>query len=201
VRQLLNWRFVAALVALAGLALLTRALFADDDDIDAIVRADPVERRIDLMEPVFSVTPSEDFQVGPDGVTTGSLDVVLPGPRFMRIAPGTLGEISCGTLTENDTCAIFADMLGDAVIWFSILPRAPRSTVELPPVVELEDGEAILENGWRIPFPPVIERLCDGEDIPSFADFLERFGPESTSIVDLNVRQLTAVRCAADADA
>lgn len=197
-RQLLNWRFVGVLAALVGLALLTRALVAGDDDIDAIVRADPVERRIDLIEPIFSVAESDDFELEPSGVTSGYLDVILTGPRFLRIAPGTLGEISCDTLDEVNTCAIFADMLGDAVIWFSILPQAPRSTVEVAPIVALQDGEAILENGWRIPFPPVIERQCEGEDIPSFADFLERFGPDSVSIVDLRARQVTAVRCAGD---
>jgi uncharacterized protein related to proFAR isomerase len=90
---------------------------------------------------------------------------------------------------------VFADMLGDAVVWFAILPQAPRATVELPPIVDLVDGRAVFESGWRIPYAPVIERDCEGEDIPTFSDFLRRFGPDSVTIVDLETRQVTTVRC------
>jgi hypothetical protein len=197
VRQLFNWRFVAALAALAGLALVTRAVLLGGDELAAVVDPDPVERRIDLIEPIFAMDLSEGFAVGRDGTTTGTLDVILPGPRFARIAPGTLGEITCETLEEINTCALFADMLGDAVVWFAILPQAPRATVEVPPVVELDEGDAILENGWRIPYARVIERQCEGEEIPNFSDFLRRFAPDSVTVVDLGARQVTAVRCGA----
>jgi len=46
----------------------------------------------------------------------------------------------------------------------------------------------------------VIERDCPGEDIPTFADFLRRFGSDSVSIVDLITRQVVAVRCVDPAD-
>jgi hypothetical protein len=106
-----------------------------------------------------------------------------------------LGEVACDELDGMNECAVFADMLGDAVVWFAILPQAPRSTVELPAIVDLEDNYAIFENGWKISYPPVIERECGGEDIPTFSDFLRRFGPGSVSIVDLATRQVVAVRC------
>jgi hypothetical protein len=196
VRQLFNWRFVAAVAALGALGVLVWTVLLGDDELEAVVEPDLIERRIDLIEPIFSVEQSDDFGVGRDGATTGYLDVVLTGPRFLRIAPGTLGEVSCDDLDEVNQCALFADMLGDAVVWFSILPQAPGATAELPPIVDLEDGEAVFENGWRIPYPPVIERECEGEDITSFVDFLERFGPDSVSVVDLETRQVVAVRCA-----
>jgi hypothetical protein len=198
VRQLLNWRFVATVAALAGLALLTRAVLLGGDELAAVVDSDPIERRIDLIEPIFAAEGSEGFALRRDGTTTGFLDVILPGPRFARISPGTLGEITCETLDQINTCALFADMLGDAVVWFAIVPQAPRATAEVPAIVELRDGEAVLENGWRLPFARVIERQCVGEEILSFSDFLRRFGPDSVSIVDLTARQVTAVRCAAD---
>jgi hypothetical protein len=86
-------------------------------------------------------------------------------------------------------------------VWFAVLPKAPRETVELPPIVDLQDGFAIFENGWEIPYPPVIDRdteadgTCEGEDIPSFSDFLRRFGPNSTTIVDLATQQVIQVQC------
>jgi len=200
VRQLFNWRFVAAIVALAALALLTRAVLVEDDSLEAVIDPVVIERRIDLLEPIVSSSQSPEFAIGRDGVTTGFLDLTLSGERVVRIAPGTLGEIDCDGLDGVNQCAVFADMLGEAVVWFSILPQAPQSTVELPPIVDLQDGEAIFENGWLIPYPPVIERDCPGEDIPTFADFLRRFGSDSVSIVDLITRQVVAVRCVDPAD-
>lgn len=193
-RQLFSWRFVAAIGAVAALGLLARAVLADDDPIDAVIDPDPIERSIDVLEPIVSVEQTIDFDV--DGVTTGYLDLGLPDDRTMRIAPGTFGEIECDELGEANRCAVFADTLGEAVIWFSILPVAPRNTVELGPIVDLVDGDAVFENRWRIPYAPVIERECDGEDIPTFADFLERFGPRSITVVDLETRQVVSARCA-----
>lgn len=177
------------------LALLAREVLADDDSLEEIVAPQIVERQIDLIEPIFSADQSENFRIDRNGVTRGFLDLTIDADRVVRVAPGTLGEITCDELDETNRCAVFADMLGDAVVWFAVLPQAPRSTVVLPPIVELEDGYALFENGWKISFPPVIERECGGEDIPTFSDFLRRFGPGSTSIVDLGTRQVVTVRC------
>lgn len=91
---------------------------------------------------------------------------------------------------------MFVDLLGEAVIWFAVLPQAERNTVELPPIVDLEEGYARFENGWQIKYPPVIDRRCDGEDIVSFSDFLRRFGPGSTTVVDVGTQQVLRVTCA-----
>jgi hypothetical protein len=195
VRQIFSWRFVAAVAALAALALMARAILTDDTSIEAVIEPVTIERKVDLIDPILSATQSPDFAVAPGGVTTGFLDLTLDAERVVRIVPGTLGEIDCDELDGTNRCAVFADMLGDAVVWFAILPQAPRATVELPPVVDLADGLAVFESGWRIPYAPVIERDCEGEDIPTFSDFLRRFGPDSVTIVDLESRQVTAVRC------
>jgi hypothetical protein len=195
VRQLFNWRFVAAVAALAGLALLARAILTDDNAIDAVIEPGTIERHVDLIEPIQSATETGTFAVLPSGVTTGFVDLALDAQRVVRIVPGTLGEVTCDELDQRNRCAILADMLGDAVVWFAIVPQAPRATVELPPIVDLDEGDAVFENGWRIPYAPVIERECEGEDIPTFSDFLRRFGPESTTILDLETREVVAVRC------
>jgi len=195
VRQLFNWRFVAALAALGALALLARAILIDDNSIEAVIEPETIERQIDLIEPIASATGT----AGPDGlrggVTTGSIELTVDAERVVAIAPGTLGEISCDALDAANRCAVFADMLGNAVVWFAIVPQAARSTVELPPILDLDGGRAVFDSGWRIPYAPVIERDCEGEDIPTFSDFLRRFGPDSVTIVDLESRQVTSVRC------
>lgn len=195
-RQLFSWRFLAAIGAIAGLALLARAVLFDDSPIEAVIDAEPIPRRIDLVEPIAAAVWSDDFRVGFDGVTSGFLDLTFDAQRVLRIAPGTPGEVRCPTIGEARTCAFLGDMLGDAVVWFSIQPLAPRETVELPPIVDLQDGQAIFENGWMLPYAPVIERDCGDQDIPTFRDFLERFGPDSVSILDLEARRITHVRCA-----
>ncbi len=198
--MILSWRFLATLGALAGLALLARTLLLDDSPIEAVIDTEPVERRIDLVEPIQRALWSADFDVGIDGETDGFVDLTLGDGRQARVAPGTLGEIDCPTLEVENTCALFADVLGDAIVWFSIQPRAPRQTVELPPILDLQEGMAVFENGWRLPYAPVIERDCGDEDIPSFSDFLQRFGPNSVSVVDLETRRVVAVRCGDELD-
>jgi hypothetical protein len=195
VRQLFNWRFVAAAAALAVLALLARAILLDDNSIETVIEPETIERQIDLIEPIASATPADQASRMRNGVTTDFIELTIDAERVVSIAPGTLGEISCEELDAENRCAILADMLGNAVVWFAILPQAPRSTVELPPVIDLDDGQAVFDNGWRIPYAPVIERDCGGEDIPTFSDFLRRFGPDSVTVVDLESRQVTSVRC------
>lgn len=200
-RQLFNWRFVAALAALVALALLVRAILTDDDSIETVIAPVVIERQIDLIEPIQSATKTDGFAVLGTGVTTGFLELTLDAERVLKIAPGTFGEVDCDQLDGTNRCAVFADMLGDAVVWFAILPQAPRATVELPPIIDLDDGQAIFDNGWQIPYAPVIERECGGEDLPTFSDFLRRFGPDSVTIVDLESRLVTAVRCGDPVDA
>lgn len=199
-RQLFNWRFAAAVVALLAVALLARAILTDDSSIDAVVDPVPIERGIDLAESIVSASESGGFSLQRNGVTTGFLDLTLDEDRIVRIVPGTYGEIDCDVLSAANRCAVLADLLGDAVVWFALMPQAPRSTVELPPIVDLDDGDAVFANGWRIPYAPVIERDCEGEDIPTFSDFLKRFGPDSVTILDLASSKVTSVRCGTAVD-
>jgi hypothetical protein len=195
VRQLFTWRFVAAVAALAGLALLLNAVFVGDDELTAIVETEVPNRKIDFVSSVFSMETSDDFGSGDDGLTDGFIDFMLPGSKVMRVAPGTPGIVNCD-LQSSNRCVVFADLLGDAVVWFATLPKAERETVELPSILDLQDGFALFENGWQIRYAPVIDRFCEGEDIVSFSDFLRRFGPGSTSVVDLETQLVTEVRCA-----
>lgn len=209
---MLTLRFLAAFAALALLAVGVDTVFASGGQQGSLAVTGPsnldedgnvIMRRIDVISTAELIERSEDFEIGPDGRSVGVLDAVLDpdGLRVMRVAPGTPGEISCGTLSLPNRCVVLADVLGEAVVWFAILPKAERETVEVPPIVDLQDGYAIIENGWEISYPPVIDRdtdeggTCEGEDIPSFSDFLRRFGPNSTTIVDLATQQVIQVQC------
>jgi hypothetical protein len=196
VRELLSWRLLAALAALAGLAFLANSILDEGEELQAVVDPAPPVRRIDLIAPVIAPLPSDDFAIDDEGTTVGYLDLLLPGDRTMRVVPGTPGEVTCDEFDEFNGCGVLADVLGDAVVWFALVPQSEGATAELPPIVDLEEGDAVFESGWRIAYPPVIERDCGDIDIPTFSDFLEDHAAGSVTIVDLNVQQVTAVRCA-----
>jgi hypothetical protein len=202
----LTWRLAAALGALVLLAIGVDTILASGNQKGSITVAGSsnidadgnlIERRIDLISSVARFEASEDWSIGDDGLTSGFLDAVLDENRVMRIAPGTPGESSCPDLSVANGCAVLADVIGNAVVWFMVLPQT-NGTVQLPPIIDLQDGYAVFASGLRIPYPPIIERdpdSCDDQDISSFSDFLRRFGPNSVSIVDLSAQQVTAVLC------
>jgi hypothetical protein len=200
VRQLFSIRLVAAIGALAAIGLVLNAVLIDDEPLEAVVEPATVERDIDLIAPIFALDQSVDFGIDQFGVTSGYMDIVLDGERSLRIAPGTLGEISCEELDAINRCALFADLLGEAVVWFAVLPQTPDGTVELGGIVDLDDGDAVFEQGWRIPYPPVIERACNDADIASFSDFLAEYGPDSITTIDLSVGEVSFARCAEHAE-
>ena len=196
-RQLFTWRFLAAVAALAGLALIVNAVIVDDDQLAAVLEPEIPEHRVDLIAGVFITETSDDFAIGQDGLTRGFVDFTLQNRKIMRVAPGTPGEVNC-RLSSISSCVVFVDLLGEAVVWFSLEPKAERNIVELGPIVDLEDGYALFASGWQIKYPPVIERRCEGEDIVSFSDFLRRFGPGSTTVIDVATQRVLRVRCAGE---
>ena len=117
----------------------------------------------------------------------------------MRIAPGTPGESTCLNLWTPNQCGVLADVLGDAVVWFALVPQAPRQTAELPPIVDLDEGYAVFEQrmadrvrggdraGVRRRRHPALQRL------PA-----STIGPDSVSVVDLNKQEVTTTTTHAD---
>ena len=192
-RQIFTVRFFAAVGALLGLFVLLTALFRGDDSVAEFVEQEPMERRIDLVALVFSTT-SVNFAIGEDGFTTGSIDLVLDQERTMRILPGTAGEVNSAALDEVAKSAVIADLLGDGVVWFAIVPLATSQTVALPAIVSLEDGFATLTNGWQLPYAPILERRCS-RDFESFTAFQEELGDAFTSIYRLTDGEITDVVC------
>ncbi len=199
-RQLLSLRFLAAIAALAAIALVLNALLIDDEPLEAVIEPGVTERSIDLIAPIFALDRSTDFGIDQLGVTSGYMDIILDGERSLRIAPGTLGEITCTELDAINRCALFADLLDDGVIWFAVLPQTADGTVELGGIVDLDDGDAVFEQGWRIPYPPVIERACNDADIASFGDFLDDYGEDSITTIDLTLGEVSFARCAEHAE-
>lgn len=192
-RQIFTVRFFAAVGAVLGLLVLLTALFRGDGSVAQLVEREPMVRRIELVALVFSTT-ADNFAIGDDGLTTGTIDLVLDQERTMRIVPGTLGEVNCAALGEVARCAVVADLLGDGVVWFAIVPLASSQTVTLPAIVSLDGGYATLTNGWQLPYAQVLERQC-ARDFESFTEFREELGDGFTSIFHLGAGEITDVVC------
>jgi hypothetical protein len=202
VRQIFSVRFFAAVGAVVALFFVLTTIFAtrqviegDDGDADA---AETVElHRIDLVEQVFS-SRNENFRVR-NGMARAPTRLIIDGTRQLRIVRDTPGVDLCPQFGEIGACAIVADLLGEGVVWFALVPMGPGRTVELPAIDTLEDGLATLVNGWQLPYAAVLDRRCgvgdDAETFDSYREFRETMGDRFVSVYDLDEQRLTAVIC------
>lgn len=208
-RQFLTWQFWLSLAALVGITLVLVLVVGGNDETPQVAApvgeqslADRVgeEQPIDLIVLVFAAQASPGFDIV-DGRTTARIIIYIDGFRYMNIPAGTPGENRCGELDLLARCVIAADVLGDAVLWFSILPNEPRNLITLPAVLDLRDGgNVLLANGWVIRRAPVISRDTEdcGTDTVSLSDFIERFGDRSTSLYNMDEQRVTTVICLAE---
>jgi hypothetical protein len=202
VRQFFTLRFWLSLLALAGLALGVAAFAESREGDQPTVEpgAATPDRTIDLVSWVYLIQPPPGFGIV-DGRTTTDLALVLDGTRTMIVKAGTPGEIDCLGYTELARCTVAADLLGDAVLWFSVVPGVPGPTVDLPAVVELLDGGWVrLANGWVVPHAPVVDRSCP-EDTDALTEFINAFGETAKSTFDFERQQIVKVTCPRGASA
>ncbi|MFZ4718410.1 MAG: hypothetical protein ACOYMR_03235 [Ilumatobacteraceae bacterium] len=197
-RQFLSLRFWLTFGALAGLFLVFVLVFgrsAPPTGVQASSDDKPTEpRHLDLVQWVFLANPAPGFALD-RGVTTADLSLQLDGTRTMVIKAGTPGEISCPTLTSTATCTVAADLLGDAVLWFSLVPGTPGASIVLPAVTETLDGGWVrLANGWGVRRASAVERSC-AEDTSSLGDFVRTYGDSATATFNFEQQQVVKVTC------
>ena len=192
-RQFFSWRIWAAFIALIALAVTLKVVLPASAAKDTTPTG-PKERTVQFVSLVYVVQPSDQFAVN-SGVVSGTADFILDGQRTMHIVQGTAGQITCKDYTEIGRCVVLADLLGDAVVWFALVPVQTGLKVEAPPIVELlDDGIAKLQNGWLVPLATAVDRKCE-QDTASLAEFIRQFGPESTTIIDVAKQRITQVKC------
>ena len=193
-RQFFSWRIWGAFAALAVLAVTLKVVVPAGASHDESTNR-PTPRTVQFVSLVYSVTSSNVFVIN-GGIVTGSADFVLDGQRTMHIYQGTPGEMACPDYKEVGRCVVLADLLGDAVVWFTLVPVATGLKVVAPPIVALLDGGiAQLANGWLVPHASVVDRSCPAET-DSLAHFIRDYGPQSTTIIDVSSQQITQVKCA-----
>lgn len=196
-RQFFTWGFWLSLLALAGLTFGLYTVTRPNDTVTAVIEEVTVpDRQIDLVGLVYLAEADPGFAIV-DGRTTGGMQIRIDGFRYMNIRTDTPGENRCAELTELAKCAVAADLLGESVLWFSIIPLGTRNQVLLPAVTELrDDGTVRLENGWIMKHADTVKRLgCD--DSTSLTDFIARYGEGSTTAFSLDEQAVVSVTCAA----
>ena len=191
-----------AIGAVVGLFFLLTTVFAAREVIEGGDDADAGQvepRRIDLVDRVFSST-NPGFGLDEDGLAANDTTLIIDGSRSVRVVEGTPGEIMCPELGELGVCAVVADLLGEGVVWFALVPMGSGDTVEFPAIDVLEDGRARLVNGWELPYAPILNRRCrdangDEVEFDSYRDFRKALGDDFTSNYSIESRRLEAVVC------
>ncbi len=193
-RQFFSWRIWAAFAALLGLFVMLRVVLPADAGSAATISLHPPDRTVDFVSLIYVVQPSADFVVH-GGLVTGSADFVIDSQRTMHIAAGTLADMQCDNYTQVGKCAVLADLLGDAVIWFALVPVADSFRINAPPIIDLLDNGVVrLQNGWLVRVANTIDRSCK-QPTDSLKEFLSRFGPKSTTVIDIASQRVIQVKC------
>ena len=194
-RQFLTVRFWMTLVALLGLTIGVWAVTRRDSAIGIAGASHPPRvRRIDLISQIFSTNADSNFSMT-RGVASGELRLTLDATRTMIIKPGTPGEISCPPLDQIGACVVAADLLGEAVLWFSIIPSEPRPSITLPAIAALrDDNYVVLTNGWELKRSSVVELNC-ADETSTLTEFVRRFGAASTTTFNFAKQQLVRATC------
>jgi len=197
VRQFFTLRFWLTWAALGGLGLVAFVVLRSDGTSNgsfAPVAGNNPDRTIDLVSWVYAIVPPEGFEML-DGKATTDLALQLDATRTMVVKAGTPGEITCPDITAVGTCTVAADLLGDAVLWFAVVPGPPGPTVVLPGVTELLPGGWVrLANDWVVRRAGVVQRSCS-DDTSSLTDFVNTYGARASSTFNFDQQRVVTVTC------
>jgi hypothetical protein len=200
----LNRRVPLAIAAGVAVLLLGNGIYASLNNNSVSVATD-VRHKVDLVASVNTVTADANWKQ--DGVTSGAVaQLSLDDMRVLTIPEGTLVDDydaigKCEDFTTPNACVLLADMLGDAVVWFALVPADKVSgmqTLTLPGLVDMQSNgdEGILRNGWIMKLATPVKRICEKADTTSLRDFITQFPHDaSSSIVNLTTDNVVSVTC------
>lgn len=186
-----------ALVVLFA-AIVTVVVNGDSSVVDVA----GVRHKVDLVASVNSITIDSNWSQ--DGQTTqgGAIRLSLDDLRTFTILEGTLVDsyddvATCTDFVTPNACVLLADVLGDAIVWFALVPADPTNNQEfltLPGLVDMQDNgnEGVLRNGWIVKLATPVKRNCESTDTSSLREFITRF-PDSGSTTTLNLITDTVV--------
>ena len=161
---------------------------------------------IDLVASVNSINTDSTWSEDGGATHGGALRLSLDDLRTLIILDGTMvdeykSSPACTDFVKPNACVLLADMLGDAVVWFALVPAdatAGREFLTLPGLVDMQANgdEGILRNGWVVKLATPVKRECGDVPTSSLRDFITRFPDHlSTTIMNLTTDNVVSVKC------
>jgi hypothetical protein len=162
--------------------------------------------KVDLVASVNSVNVDSAWSQDGSSTTGGAIRLSLDDLRTVTILEGTMTDDyssfpACSDFVTPNACVLLADMLGDAVIWFALVPSdeiASRELLTLPGLVDMQANgdEGILRNGWIVKLATPVKRECGDTATSSLRDFITRFPDQlSKTIMNLTTDNVVSVKC------
>ena len=194
-RQVLTLRFwltLLAMLALLGVAVWIAS--SNSHHKPQAVIGQPAGRSVDFIALVQAAQLSPGFaMIG--GRANADLYLTIDATRTMLVKAGTPGEIDCPLIAEASQCIVAADLLGDGVLWFSLIPGTAGAVVTLPAVVELLPGGWVrLANDWVVRYAAKVERSC-ADETTSLTNFIGTYGDSATSSYNIEQQHIVRVTC------
>lgn len=170
------------------------------------IGASQTSHKIDLVASVNSINIDSTWSQEGNTTRGGAIRLSLDDLRTLTILDGTLVDdykslTACTNFVDPNACVLLADMLGDAVIWFALVPAGAsngREFLTLPGLVDMQANgeEGILRNGWIINLAAPVKRECGDMVTSSLRDFITRFPDQlSQAIVSLTTDNVVSVKC------
>jgi hypothetical protein len=196
---------VWAAVIVAG-ALFLGNIVVDVFQDDGQISPDRLLRKIDLVASVNSIEIDPNWSQDGPRTSGGQMRLALDDLRTVSIFESTLVDDyvtvpACTDFVTSNACVLLADMLGDAVVWFALVPADTSSGQEfltLPGLIDMRDNgnEGVLRNGWVLNLTNGVRRECGDQDTRSLRDFITRFpDTQSTTLVNMITDNVVAVNC------
>ncbi len=201
----MNRRLPLIIGAVVAVIFIGNGIYSSLSNNSSAVVASDVRHNVDLVASVNTVSADQNWKQ--DGVTSaGVLRLALDDLRTLTIPEGTLVDnyksvSKCADFTTPNACVLLADMLGDAVVWFALVPADKVSgmqTLTLPGLVDMQANgdQGILKNGWIVKLATPVKRVCENTDTTSLRDFITRFPDAlSTSTMNLITDNIVSVTC------
>lgn len=197
-----------------GVGLLLAALFLGNgiytslNDEETLTPTD-VLHKIDLVASVTSVNTDVGWSQNGGLTSSGAMRLVLDDLRVLTIVEETLVDDydavpACTDFVTPNACVLLADMLGEAVVWFALVPADRANGLQyltLPGLIDMQANgdEGILRNGWVVKLATPVKRDCGDVDTTSLRDFITRFpDAASTSLVNLTTDNVVSVVCVSE---
>jgi hypothetical protein len=198
----LSRRILAVLLAVLVAAIV---LFATRDSSPEISVTQTL-RTVDLVASVNSINVDSGWSQESGVTRGGAVRMSLDDLRVLTVQEGTLaadyGSTSaCTDFVKPNACVLLADLLGDAVVWFALVPSdalAGREFLTLPGLVDMRANgdEGILRNGWVVKLATPVKRECGDSPTSSLRDFITRFPDQlSKTIMNLTTDNVVSVKC------